>query len=150
MTKPDLQFRQIDSALQPFSESRPPAPQRGWLRAIRNAIGMTTAQLARRLSTSQSAVTEFEQREVAGSITLATLRRIADAMHCDLVYAVVPRRPLGEMIQARAEEVARKKLAPVAHSMRLEDQAVSNETMEQQVKQLAKELIERRRSELWK
>ncbi len=150
MATADLLFEQIDATLRPLRESPLSSPQRGWLRAIRTALGMTSGQLARRLQTSQSAVIEYEQREIAGTISLATLRRVAAAMDCDLVYALVPRRPLREVVERQAEDVARRKLASVAHSMKLEDQGVSDAAMERQVQELARKLIESRRRELWR
>jgi predicted DNA-binding mobile mystery protein A len=70
-------------------------------------------------------------------------------MDCDLVYALVPRRPLRDIVERQAEDVARRKLASVAHSMQLEDQGVSGTAMERQVQELARNLIEKRRRELW-
>ena len=148
MATTDLLFQQIDTTLGPLRDA-PPRPGRGWLRAIRTALGMTSKQLAHRLQTSQSAIIEYEQREIAGTISLGTLRRAASAMDCDFVYALVPRRPLRDIVERQAEDVARRKLASVAHSMQLEDQGVSAEAMERQVQELARTLIEKRRRELW-
>jgi predicted DNA-binding mobile mystery protein A len=148
MATTDLLFQQIDTTLGPLRDV-PPRPGRGWLRAIRTALGMTSKQLAHRLKTSQSAIIEYEQREIAGTISLATLERAASAMNCDLVYALVPRRPLRDIVERQAEDVARRKLASVAHSMKLEDQGVSATAMERQVQELARNLIEKRRRELW-
>ena len=110
---------------------------------------MTTIQLAKRLQASQSSVAEYEKREAAGTITLATLRRAAAAMDCELVYALVPRRPLRAVVEEQAVLVARRKLTSVAHSMKLEDQTVSADAMQRQVQELARKLIAQRRSELW-
>src|SRR5688572_16631363 len=76
----------------PAEQYRP--PNRGWIRAIREALGMTTAQLATRLGVRQPSVVAIEQSEERGSIELATLRRAAEALNCSLVYALVPKQPL--------------------------------------------------------
>jgi|CXWL01.1.fsa_nt_gi predicted DNA-binding mobile mystery protein A len=149
MATTELLFQQIDTTLGPLRDSPLSRPRRGWLRAIRTALGMTSKQLAQRLQTSQSAIIEYEQREIAGTISLGTLRRAASAMDCDLVYALVPRQPLRDIVQHRAEDVARRKLSSVAHSMKIEDQGLSEEAMERQVQELARKLIEKRRRELW-
>lgn len=149
MTTKELLFDQLDLSLRDLRQQTPARPRRGWLRAIRTALGMTSGQLARRLGTSQSSVIEYEKREAAGTITLATLRRAAAAMDCDLVYAVVPRRPLREIVEDQATVVARRKLESVAHSMKLEDQGVSDNAMQRQVQDLARKLIAQRRGELW-
>ena len=75
------------------------APVRGWVKAVREALGMTTAQLAKRLGVKQPSVVAIEQSEAKGTIELATLRRVAEALDCTLVYAFVPNKPLETMVQ---------------------------------------------------
>lgn len=100
-------------------------PARGWIKAVREALGMTTSQLAARLDVKQPSVVTMEQSEVKGTIELATLRRAAQALDCTLVYALVPNKPLETTIRARARAFARRRLGPVEHSMLLEDQKVA-------------------------
>jgi predicted DNA-binding mobile mystery protein A len=116
-------------------------PPRGWIRAIREALGMSVAVLAARLGISASAVTRLEQSEAAGKIQLDTLRRAADALGCDLVYLLVPRRPLDAVVRDRARELAHRHVAAVEQTMRLEDQAtgIASELEEQ----FAQQLLER-------
>src|SRR5215467_14205991 len=97
-------------------------PPKGWLRAIRDALGMTTAQLGKRLDVSQPRIVELEQSEVSGSVTLNTLQRAAEALGCRFVYAIIPERPLAETVQERAELIASRLTGAVAQTMRLEDQ----------------------------
>jgi len=66
-------------------------PAVGWLRAIREALGLSLADQARHLQVTPPAVRSFEQAEAEDRITLASLRRTAAAMDCDLVYTLVPR-----------------------------------------------------------
>lgn len=115
----DVRFQQLAPSL------RYTAPVRGWIKAIRGALGMSTAQLARRLGVSQPSVVALEQSEAKGSIELATLRRAAAALDCTLVYALIPNQPLEAMVRARARAFARRRLEPVEHSMLLEDQRVT-------------------------
>src|ERR1700694_2023283 len=77
-------------------------PMKGWIKAIREALGMTAEQLGRRLGVKQPSVIQAEKSEARGSIELATLRRVADALDCTLVYAFVPKKPLEETVRARA------------------------------------------------
>jgi predicted DNA-binding mobile mystery protein A len=119
-------------------------PARGWVRAIRDALGMSTAEMASRLHVSQQAVSELEQNEQDDAIKLATLRRAADALECDLVYALVPRAPLDDMVLAQARRQARRRLAQVGHHSRLEDQVVSAADDAAQVEDLADDLVDRR------
>src|SRR5205814_3836994 len=74
------------------------APVRGWIKAVRESLGMTTAQLAKRLKVKQPTVVKMEQSEAKGTIELATLRRVAEALDCTLVYAFVPNKPLETMV----------------------------------------------------
>ena len=85
-------------------------PSRGWIRAIREALGMTTAQLAKRIGVSQPRAVAIENAEKKGSISLNSLERAAHALDCRLVYALVPRRPLKELVTERAERLASKRL----------------------------------------
>lgn len=101
-------------------------PSQGWLRTVREALNMPQRELARRLNVSQPSVQALERREVSGAITIESLERAADALGCDLVYALIPRRPLEETLREQAEKVARSQWAAVAHTMALEDQSVTS------------------------
>lgn len=127
------------SALRPLARS--PRPPKGWLRAIRDALGMTTAQFGRRLGVSQPRIIELEQSEVSGGVTLNTLQRAAEALGCRFVYALVPEKPLEDTVRARAKLIAARHLGAVEHTMRLEDQAVTN-------KKVSNELLQRRIEDL--
>jgi len=120
-------------------------PPRGWVRAIREALGMSAATLAERLGTTAGAVTRLEQSEAADRIRLDTLRRAADALGCDLVYLLVPRRPLTAVVRDRARELAHYQIAATEQTMRLEDQA-TGKTSELEDR-LTEQLLERGR--LW-
>jgi predicted DNA-binding mobile mystery protein A len=120
----------LDDRFKAMSPSmRQSRPVRGWIKAIREALGMTAAQLAKRLGVKQPSVVAIEQSEAKGTIELATLRRAAEALDCTLVYALVPNKPLEQTVRERARLFARRRLEPIEHSMALEDQKVqSNET----------------------
>jgi predicted DNA-binding mobile mystery protein A len=118
-----------------------PRPPRGWVRAVREALGMTAAVLAARMGTTAGAVTRLEQSEAADRIQLDTLRRAADALGCDLVYLLVPRRPLATVVRDRAHELARRQVEAVEQTMRLEDQATGKAS--EMEDQLAEQLLER-------
>lgn len=99
------------------------APRAGWVRAIRDALGMSAAELGRRMGVSHAAVFELERTEQRGTARLDTLRRAAEAMDCDLVYALISRHGLETTVRSRAEEIADEDLRRVVHTMALEDQA---------------------------
>src|ERR1700704_5979814 len=135
------------AALRPLTNS--PRPPKGWLRAIRDALGMTTAQLARRLGVSQPRIIELEQSEVSGSVTLHTLQRAAEALGCRLVYVLIPEKPLAETVRERAELVAKQQQAAVEHTMRLEDQSVKGKAAGKDLRRQFIEELLRRLARLW-
>ncbi len=124
-------------------------PPRGWIRAIREALGMTTAQLAGRLGIAQSSAVGLEKSEAARTITLETLGRAARALDCRLVYALVPREPLESLVRNRARKAANERLRTIRHSMRLEDQRVDDDDERMQVERLVRKLIDGPGSALW-
>src|SRR5258705_5445958 len=126
-----------------------PRPTKGWLRAIRDALGMTQAQFARRLGVSQPRIIELEQSEVGGSVTVNTLQRAAEALGCRLVYALVPEKPLAETVRERAELIAERQLKAVEQTMRLEDQSVKDTTAAKDLRRQFVEELLRRPARLW-
>jgi predicted DNA-binding mobile mystery protein A len=128
-----------------FDEWQPlralPRPPHGWVRSVREALGMSTTALGARLGITGGAVTRLEQSEAADRIRLDTLRRAADALGCDLVYVLVPRRPLTAVVRDRARELAHLQVAAVEQTMRLEDQATGKAS--EMEDQLAERLLER-------
>lgn len=145
-----LRIRQLEERTLPWRTIDPASPPRsGWIRAVRTALGMSTSQLASRLSITRQAIADLERREVDGTVTLAALRKAAEAMECDLLYAVVPRQPVREMIRARARALATERLKRVAHSMHLEDQSVPQAEFDRQVEDLADQIIEEFPRDLW-
>ena len=138
----DLRLRQLDRTLEPFQAARKVSrPSKGWIRAIRQALGISSGELARRLGTSRQLPLQLEKGEAEDRITLKSLRAIANALDCDLVYALVPRAAsLGELIENRARAEAKQRVLGVEHSMALENQAVGNlgEAVEAEARRVAR------------
>jgi predicted DNA-binding mobile mystery protein A len=147
----ELKLRQLDAALARWRSAdlsgRPPS---GWLKAIREALGMPATQLARRLGVVTSTVTRLETSEADDSISLATLRRAAAALGCELHYVLVPRESLADTLESRATTLARQRMAAVSHSMALEAQATSPDTVVRQTREIAEGLLKGSRRELWR
>lgn len=115
------------------SISRFAPPPKGWLRAIRDALGMSGAQLGAKLGVSRQNIEQTEKSEVSGTIQLATLRKYAEALDATLVYALVPNSSLDAMVKQRAREIAIKALMRVSHTMRLEDQETNQSDLEARI-----------------
>lgn len=124
-------------------------PPKGWIRAIRDALGMTTAQYAKRLGVSQPRIVELEKSEQGGSVTLNTLQRAAEALGCRLVYVLVPERPLAEVVTKRAAEIAERQSRAIEQTMRLEDQAVEDNQAARALREQAIEDLLKRPARLW-
>jgi predicted DNA-binding mobile mystery protein A len=142
--------RHLDKRLADLSQAdRLTRPPRGWIRAIREALGMTTAQLAKRIGVSQPRVVGIEKAETDGSLTLESLERAARALDCRLVYALVPRTALEAMVEDRARAIARQRLTTTSHSMALEAQRVDETIESEQLERLVRKLVDKAGSELW-
>lgn len=148
MASKAVQFdRRLDELGRAFAGVR--RPGRGWIKAIREALGMTTAQFARRLGVKQPRIIRLEQAEIDGALTLESLERAAQALGCRLVYVLVPESPLSETMRARAAALADTRLASIEHTMRLEDQAVKdNARREEAREQIIAEFL-RKPARLW-
>ncbi len=147
----ELKLRQLDVALNRWrSADLPSRPPSGWIKAIRQALGMTATHLAKRLGVTTSTVTRLETSEADDTISLATLRRAAAAMDCELHYALVPRQTLAGTLEARASNLARRRMAAISHTMALEAQSTSPETVEVQTRALAESLLKGSRRTLWR
>lgn len=109
-------------------------PQAGWIKGVRTALGMTSGELGQRLGITAAGLRTLEVSEVAQTIKLASLRRVADALDCDLVVVMVPRIGLEATVQHRAEEILATTEEQVAHSMALEGQSASEPASWRQVR----------------
>lgn len=135
------------AALKPLAKTARPA--RGWVRAIRETLGMTTRQFGARLGVSQPRIIKLEKSEVDGSITLESLERAAQALGCRVVYVLVPEKPLGETIHERAALLAERQLKSVEQTMRLEDQAVRDDARRKEARQRFIDELLRKPARLW-
>jgi predicted DNA-binding mobile mystery protein A len=140
--------RSLDRSLAPFRMAPRRPPARGWIRALRDALGMTAEQLGERMGVSQPSVQRLELSEAEGTIQLSSLRKAAAALDCEVVYALVPRRTLKETFDAAATRVARRELGLIGHTMALEDQAVGDEEDEERLRRFIAEELDPR--ELWR
>lgn len=147
----ELKLRQLDATLSRWrAADLPPRPPSGWLKVIREALGMTATHQAKTLGVTTSTVTRLETSEAEDAISLGTLRRAAEALGCELQYALVPKKTLAETLEARATALARQQMGAISHSMALEAQSTSPETVEEQTRALAESLLKGSRRALWR
>ena len=145
-----LQLDQVDDTLKQVRRNTvPPVPKSGWIRTIREGLGMTQSQLAKRLGITRQALDGLERGEASGKITLESLRRLAEALHSRVVYMVVPETSLKEMRRSRAAKLARTQFERVSHSMNLEAQGVKQSQGERQLARLVDEILSENPKKLW-
>lgn len=146
-----LKLEQLDRALLPYRDLVGiPRPPLGWVRAIREALQMSGPQLAKRLQIrAAQSVEDMQKDEASGAITLRTLGRLAEALDCQLVYAIVPRKSLLDVLRDRATVIARKQLARVSHSMKLEEQGVSQESERSALNRRVDKLLSKNTKKIW-
>ncbi len=139
--------RRLDARLKLVDVDALRPPPKGWLRAIRDSLGMTAVQFGRRSGVASQSIEDVEKSEAAGTIRLDTLRRTAEALDCTLVYALIPNRSLEEMIARQARAKALAALSRVDQTMLLEDQRVSQADRDQLIADYIEEHIRDR--DLW-
>ena len=150
MNKKRLIREQLDASLKRLSPLRSlNSPSRGWIKAIRSALGMTARQLAERLGIAQQAVNRIERDELSGSVTIKTMQRVAEALDCDFICGFIPRTTLEDTVRLQAEKKAAKRLDLVSHTMKLEDQGLHSQENNKILSDMVAELVEKASSNLW-
>lgn len=145
-----LILRQLSETLQRYSQVKTLSPPHmGWIRAIREALGMSATQLADRLKVSRPRVHKLEQDELTGSVTIKTMRQTAEALDCVFVYAMVPRTSLRDTIEAQARVVAKDLMNQTSHSMFLEDQLTSPSEQQKMLQETVDTLVREMPRDLW-
>lgn len=124
-------------------------PPEGWLRTMRKALGMSGAQLARRLGVSRAQVAQSERNEVSGALTLRTLQNMAEAMGGRVVYTIVPSGSIETLLSKRAKEKARQLMSRVDTHMALESQLLDSERHQFELQRIEDELLREMPADFW-
>lgn len=144
-----LARKNIDKRLGFLRDANLIRPKGGWIRAIRDALGMSSRQLANRLGVSQSRITPLERAEAHGSATLKTLREAAEALDCTLVYAFVPNKSLDQIVEDRARSKAYDQIGTISHGMLLENQSMTKAQMQEELERMTRDILTEPISHLW-
>lgn len=148
-----LRINQLDRQLKEWQELRNKygKPKAGWIKTIRIALSMTAEQLASRLGLTRGRINQLESAEVQNSVSLRTLQEAANALGCELIYAIVPKgtSSLENIINTRAKEIAKERVARVAHTMSLEAQSVDTNALKTQQDELTNSLTIHLNKKLW-
>ncbi len=144
-----LQRNQMDQRLNQIRRILPAEPRIGWIRAIRTALNMSAVQLSNRLGITRQAIAAYEKEEQAGSITVSTLRKVAEAMNCTAVITFIPKKPLNKLVQEQATRRAEEIVGRVDLHMKMEKQGTSPRFRKNQVRELAEELVRTADKRIW-
>lgn len=144
-----LARKNLDRRLSKLDPEAMQMPPYGWIRAIREALGMAPAKLAERMGVTRPRVNTLEKAEVTGSTTIKSLREAAEAMDCVFVYALVPRTSLEQSVREQADWKAGIELERLHHTMRLENQAMEKRDLVDERARLAREILEGPPRRLW-
>jgi predicted DNA-binding mobile mystery protein A len=143
----ETSLTQIDRRIEALRSVKEKANVRGgWIKYMRQALGLTLQELATLVSLPASNISQAEKREVEGKISLELLRKLANAMDCDVVYSFVPKKDIRTFINDKAMEKARATLLNADLHMKLEDQKVTGPE-DERIARLAKKFIEK--GDIW-
>ena len=143
-------LEQLDASLAQFVPLRNlQPPKKGWIRAIRDALGMSGRQLGKRMDVSKMWVGDMERLEATGATSLKTLRRAAEAMDCVLVYALVPKSSLKETLLKQARRKVRQDMTRASHTMALENQALTQDEVGKATETAAASLLDKIPKTFW-
>ena len=142
--------QQLDKTLKRFETLKTVMrPGKGWIRAIRDALGMTGEQLAERLNVNKQRVSRIQQDEEFGKVKLETLRNVAEALDCIFVYGFIPRESLEQTVRNQALLVAKKRMAQSNQTMRLEQQELSETEKARALEDLVEDIMNEMPKSLW-
>jgi predicted DNA-binding mobile mystery protein A len=149
--KNKLQIEQLDQKLAVFKDTEMVlVPQKGWINTIRTTLNMTMDQLGTKLRLTKGAIQKIEEREAIGQITVNKLKDIGEALDMQFVYGFVPKDgTIENLINLKAEKLARKIVLRTNQNMKLEDQGIGDEKINESIKDLASEIKREMRKSLW-
>ena len=151
MNKREIVRKQLDSKLVSMQQAGDViAPASGWIYAFRYALNMSLRQLGLKLSITPQSVKEIEEREVSGTVSLKVLHQVAAALNMKFYYGFIPEdRTLEAMIEKRATLLAEKIVERSSIQMNLEDQSVSEESLQVAIAEMAEEFTKDLPKLLW-
>jgi len=141
------QLQMTLAKLRPLLDSS--IPPKGWIKAIKNALGMSGRQFAERMGVTKQRASFMEKQEIDGTTTFKAMRKTAEALDCVFVYGFVPRTSLEETIRNRAKQLANKRIARASHTMGLENQALSKKENKKILSNMIKDIMDELPSNLW-
>jgi predicted DNA-binding mobile mystery protein A len=146
-----LLIEQLDQKLAHFRDAGMVlVPQKGWVNTIRTTLNMTREQLGNKLEVTKGAIQKIEEREATGQITINKLKDVGNALNMKFIYGFIPKDgTIENLINLKAEKLARKIVLRTNQHMKLEDQGISEDKIEHSINDLANEIKREMRKSLW-
>lgn len=151
MNKRSIQIQHLNQKMQTLSVLRKVNfPEKGWIHAIRNALGMSASQLGKKLAITRQGVVDMEAREIEGSVSIRTLREAARALNMELVYGFIPiDNSINDLIDRRSKELALEIVQRTSVTMQLEGQVISSEQMQNAIRESSEQIKRELPKALW-
>lgn len=121
----------------------------GVIKSIREALGMSTAQLGKKVGIDQSRISRLENSEVNGNIKLSSLQKVAQGLGMEFVYGFVPHMTLEEMVRKQAQKIALERMNRLNHTMALELQDLSDEDKKNALKDMIDKILIDNPKDFW-
>lgn len=125
------------------------APKQGWIKTIREALGLSARQLGGKTGIDQSRISRLENAEKDGSLKLSSLQKIAKGLNMRFVYAFVPEESLEQMVRVQAKKIALKRLNQLNNTMRLEKQGLSGEERKKALEDMVEQIMIDQPKDFW-
>lgn len=116
-------------------------PAKGWIKTIREALDMSSTELAKRAKINQSRISRIEEAEKSGDLKLSTLNKMADSLGMKFVYGFIPNKSLEDMMYQQARKIAINRMNRVSHTMKLEDQELNSEQEEKALEDIIQKIL---------
>lgn len=126
-----------------------PVPSGGWIKAIRESLGMTLNELGDKVGLSKSRISRIESAETTGEIKISTLENVAKGLGVKFVYGFVPEKDLEDMVSEQAKKIAQERLDRINHSMKLEEQGLNEEEQEKALNDLTEQILVEEPKNFW-
>ena len=150
-TMKKIVIEQLDRKLKPFAGLEMVIiPNQGWINSIRVSLNMTLEQLGNKLNITRQGAKNIEVSESLGKVSLKSMKEIGAALEMQFVYGFVPKNgSLENLVNTKAEELAKKIVLRTSQNMKLENQGNSDEQIKRAINDLAIELKREMNKSLW-
>lgn len=123
--------------------------ENGWIKLLREALGMSTTQLGKRVGIDQSRISRIENAEAEGDLKLSTLKKVAEGLNMKFVYGFIPNDSLETIVIQQAKKIAKRRMERVNKTMRLEEQELSAEEKVKAFEDLIQKILVENPKDFW-